>query len=50
MATRHESKVDELIRRLDQAVSAPDDAARCQNVKRVLEDVVASGEQFLDPP
>lgn len=50
MATRHESKVDELIRRLDQAVGAPDDAARCQNVKRVLEDVVASGEQFLDPP
>ena len=50
MATRHQSKVDELIRRLDEAVGAPDDAARCQNVKRVLVDVVASGEQFLDPP
>ena len=46
----HASKVDELIRRLDQAVAARDDAARCQNVKRVLIDVVGSGEPFIDPP
>jgi len=49
--TPHSSKkVDELIRRLDQATAARDDAARCRNVKQVLVDVVASGEQFLDPP
>ena len=46
----HSPKVDELIRRLDQAVAVRDDAARCQNVKRVLIDVVNSGEQFIDPP
>ena len=47
--TPHSAKVDELIRRLDQATAAPDDAARCRNVKQVLVDIVASGEQFLDP-
>ena len=41
------TKVDELIRRLDAAVTAPDDATRCRNVKRVLIDVVNSGEQFV---
>jgi predicted metal-dependent enzyme (double-stranded beta helix superfamily) len=46
----HSSKVDELIRRLDEAVAVRDDATRCRNVKRVLTDVVNSGEQFLDPP
>ena len=45
----HSAKVDELIRRLDQATLAPDDAGRCRNVKKVLVDIVASGEQFLDP-
>lgn len=48
--TPHSSKVDELIRRLDEATAAPDDAARCRSVKQVLIDIVASGEQFLDPP
>jgi predicted metal-dependent enzyme (double-stranded beta helix superfamily) len=46
----HSSKVDELIRRLDDAVAVHDDAIRCQNVKRVLVDVVQSGESFIDPP
>jgi len=41
------SKVDELIRRLDAAVAADDDAARCRNVKHVLTDVVRPGETFV---
>ncbi len=48
--TPQSSKVAELIHRLDQAVAVRDDAARCQNVKRVLVEVVSSGEQFVDPP
>ena len=44
------AKVEELIRRLDQAVAARDDATRCRNVKQVLTDVVNSGEQFVDEP
>lgn len=48
--TRHPSKVGELIRRLDEAVAVRDDAARCQNVKRVLVEIVNSGESFLDAP
>ena len=50
MATsaRH-TKVDDLIRRLDQAVATDDTDQLCRNVKRVLADVVASGEQFVDP-
>ena len=47
--TPHSSKVDELIRRLDEAVAIRDDAIRCRNVKKVLSDVVKSGEAFLDP-
>jgi predicted metal-dependent enzyme (double-stranded beta helix superfamily) len=47
--TPHSAKVGELIHRLDGAVTEKDDAARCRAVKRVLEDVVASGEQFVDP-
>jgi predicted metal-dependent enzyme (double-stranded beta helix superfamily) len=43
------SKVDELIQRLDQAVAVRDDALRCQNVKKVLTDIVSSGEQFVEP-
>ena len=43
----HHSKADELIRRLDEAVAADDDAARCRRVKAVLMDVVSSGEQFI---
>lgn len=47
--TPQHSKVDELIRRLDQAMKDPDDGVRCRNVKKVLMDVVKSGEEFLDP-
>jgi len=47
--TPHHAKVDELIRRLDEAVAINDDAIRCQNVKRVLIDVVGSGDEFVTP-
>ena len=43
----HHAKADELIRRLDEAVEAEDDASRCRRVKAVLMDVVSSGEQFI---
>jgi len=43
----HSPKVDELIRRLDEAVLENDDAVRCQNVKRVLMDLIGK-EQILD--
>ncbi len=43
----HDSKIDELIRRLDAAVTVVDDAARCRNVKAVLTDIVRSGEPFV---
>ena len=46
----HSSKVNELLRRLDEAVSTDDTDAVCRNVKRVLQDVVKSGEEFLDAP
>ena len=42
------SRLDELIRRLDEAVAINDDAVRCQNVKQVLIDVVGRAEDFLD--
>lgn len=48
--TPQQPRVQELVRRLDLAMAPGDDAARCQNVKRVLCDVVASGEGFIDPP
>lgn len=50
MAPVTQSKVSELIRRLDQAVATPDTEALCRNVKAVLTDVVKSGEEFLDAP
>lgn len=43
----HVSKVDDLVRCLDEAVLAPNDAARCRNVKPVLMDVVNRGEAFV---
>lgn len=46
--TPSSSRVDELIRRLDEAVAINDDAVRCQNVKRVLMDVVGRGEEFVE--
>jgi predicted metal-dependent enzyme (double-stranded beta helix superfamily) len=45
---RQGAKVDELIRRLDEAVAIRDDEVRCRNVKQVLSEVVESGEDFLD--
>ncbi|MEK7330217.1 MAG: cysteine dioxygenase family protein [Candidatus Eisenbacteria bacterium] len=47
--TARPAKVDELIRRLDQAVATADLHRLCSNVKRVLAEVVSSGEQFVDP-
>ncbi|HET9326589.1 MAG TPA: cysteine dioxygenase family protein [Candidatus Eisenbacteria bacterium] len=44
------SKVNELLRRLDEAVDTRDSEAVCRNVKHVLQDVVKSGEEFLDAP
>ena len=44
------TKVHELLRRLDEAVATDDSEALCRNVKRVLTDVVMSGEEFLDAP
>lgn len=46
--TPQHSRVDELIRRLDEAVAVRDDEARCQNVKQVLIDIVKSGESFVE--
>jgi predicted metal-dependent enzyme (double-stranded beta helix superfamily) len=47
--TARHARVDELIKRLDQAVATDDTQQLCRNVKRVLADVVASGEPFIDP-
>ena len=41
-------KADELIQRLDRAVATDDTDRLCINVKRVLAEVVGSGEQFVD--
>jgi len=46
---QHAQKVDELIRRLDLAMVAPDDEGRCRNVKSVLTDMLGAGTPFLDP-
>ena len=46
--TERTSRVDDLIRRLDAAVATHDEHTICLNVKRVLEDVVSTGEQFVD--
>ena len=47
--TPQQSKVDELIRRLDEAMEVSNDDVRCRNVKKVLMDVVKDGGEFLDP-
>jgi predicted metal-dependent enzyme (double-stranded beta helix superfamily) len=39
--------MEELIRRLDEAVAISDDEVRCRNVKRVLEEIIGSSEPFL---
>jgi len=41
--------VRELVRQLDEAMAPPDDAGRCRNVKRVLEETFAQGTDFLEP-
>jgi len=41
-------RVRELVRRLDEAMTPPDDAGRCRCVKRVLEETFAAGTEFLD--
>jgi predicted metal-dependent enzyme (double-stranded beta helix superfamily) len=43
------ARVDELVRRLDQAMAAPDDEGRCRSVKAVLTDMLGSGTPFLEP-
>jgi predicted metal-dependent enzyme (double-stranded beta helix superfamily) len=47
--TGKESKLSELIHRLDEAVRADQDSTCLSNVKTVLEDVVRSGQDFLEP-
>jgi predicted metal-dependent enzyme (double-stranded beta helix superfamily) len=46
--TARHGRVDDLIRRLDQATATDDTAQLCRNVKRVLSEVISSGEQFVD--
>ncbi|MFN0151681.1 MAG: cysteine dioxygenase [bacterium] len=48
-AVSNSPKLEELIRRLDAAVIAPDTETLCQSVKSVLIDVVGSHEEFLEP-
>lgn len=43
------STLDELIRRLDEAVTQSDDEMRCRTVKRVLMDGLREGGSFLEP-
>jgi predicted metal-dependent enzyme (double-stranded beta helix superfamily) len=47
--TLQDSKVNELIRRLDEAMEVSNDDVRCRHVKKVLMDVVGDGGEFLDP-
>lgn len=42
------ARVDELVRKLDRAVAAPETAAKCENVKNVLRDLCSGEDQFLD--
>jgi predicted metal-dependent enzyme (double-stranded beta helix superfamily) len=49
-ATPNSPRVNELVRRLDEAVAVNDDATRCRNVKRVLAEIVGSGQDFVDEP
>jgi predicted metal-dependent enzyme (double-stranded beta helix superfamily) len=46
--TTRSPKMQELIRRLDDACSVRDDEGRCRRVKDVLMDIVNSGEDFID--
>jgi len=49
MATKQQSKVTEMIRLLDEAVAIQEEKGCCHAVKKALEDIVRSGEDFLDP-
>ena len=42
-------RVGALVRRLDDAMTPPDDAGRCRAVKQVLEETFAEGTDFLEP-
>lgn len=44
----HTSRVEDLIRRIDQAVAQTDPADICRGVKRALIDTLSSGADFLD--
>lgn len=48
MALKNEAKVHELIARLDEAVEIQERSGCCQSVKQVLEDIVRSGEEFVE--
>lgn len=49
MAATGQSKVDELIRRIDEAVKITEQKGCCEAVKEVLEHLVRSGEDFIGP-
>jgi 3-mercaptopropionate dioxygenase len=49
MALAESSRLNELIRRLDDAVKIQEQHGCCQAVKEVLEQIVRSGEEFVDP-
>lgn len=49
MAVRPRSKVQEMIRLIDEAVTIQEEKGCCQAVKKALQDIVRSGEDFLDP-
>ena len=49
ISTARNTRKDELVRRLDEAVAFPDDAGRCRAVKKVLEAIFAAGTDFLEP-
>jgi 3-mercaptopropionate dioxygenase len=47
-STVNASKMNELIARLDEAVKVQEEKGCCYAVKEVLEDIVRSGEEFVD--
>src|SRR5579885_3147584 len=49
MAVTPQSKMKEMIRLLDDAVAIQEEKGCCHAVKKALEDIVRSGEDFLDP-
>ena len=49
MSTHTKARVQELVRKLDEAMTPRDDAGRCRAVKQILIDFMQSGTDFLDP-